>query len=496
MRTSTDWLASLSPEELAALRYDWRLRARPEQLLPDGDWRGCLFQAGRGWGKTLAGVEALYDLHAKHAGFISHVVAPTAGDLLKVTLFGPSGFMSVRPAELQPRLNKNEMTLTWPGGGRTLLFSAEEPARLRGPECDFAWFDELAYYRDPERVFDNAMFGLRRGMSRFLVTTTPAPMPMLRRLREMPGVVVRQGSSTENRALSPAYAEILARYRGTRKERQEVFGEFLEDNPGALDGWNEENFNTLRVGEAPSLRRVFVGVDPATTSTETSDETGIVAVGQGEDNHAYVLADSSGRHQPQTWARLAVALYHQLRANAVIAEGNNGGDLVSAVIANVDANVPVKIVHATRGKAVRAEPVSLWFHQRRAHLVGLLPELENELASFDPDLWEQGRQASPGRLDAMVWAFNPFVEGPSDTLGLVDFLAGVAAGTIADPTRQVTQPKADGNASVCPTCGAEGLMQKIAGGQVRCGACGGQFGQPHKATHPWSRADYARRKGA
>jgi phage terminase large subunit-like protein len=317
---------------------------------------------------------------------------------------------------------------------------------------------------------------------------------MLRRLREMPGVYIYQGSSKENTALSAAYAEVLARYRGTRKERQEVFGEFLEDNPGALDGWSLENFAALRVEKAPPLRRCYVGIDPAVTSHETSDETGIVAVGQGEDRHAYILADSSGRHQPQTWARLAVALYRQLRADSIIAEGNNGGDLVSAVIANVDANVPVKIVHASRGKAVRAEPVSLWFHQRRAHMVGRFPELERELASFDADLWEQGRQASPGRLDAMVWAFNPFVEGPSDVFGLVDFLAGIASGAIPDPTKvpsgldrvQPRKPQASEDARICPACGTEGLMQKIAGGQLRCGQCGAQFGVAKRAALPES----------
>jgi phage terminase large subunit-like protein len=377
------------------------------------------------------------------------------------------------------------MVLAWPNGGRTLLFSAEVPKRLRGPECDFIWFDEFGVYREPEEVFDNAMFGLRRGMSKFLVTTTPAPTKMMKKLRAIPGLFIYQGSSRENRALSAAYDAVLARYRGTRKERQEVFGELLEDNPGALDGWTLENFGSLRVDHAPPLRRCYVGVDPAVTSHEDSDETGIVAVGQGEDHHAYVLRDASGRHQPGRWARIAVNLYHELKADKIVAEGNNGGDLVASVIANVDPNVPVEIVHATRGKAIRAEPVSLWYHQRRAHHVGVLDKLEDELAAFDPELWEQGRQASPNRLDALVWAFNKFCEGPSDTFGLLDWVNGGGPQSILAPSPLHLSPPsasavgaAETDFGPCAACGWAWLQELPGGNQLRCPQCGEQTWRP------------------
>jgi phage terminase large subunit-like protein len=476
------WLRTLSEEERTLVRYDWKLRARPEQRVPL-DLAGCpgyLYQCGRGWGKTLLGVETLYSLHTARAGFISHVVAPTHGDINKVILSGPSGLLSVRPPEFQPKYNAGDAVLAWPNGGRTLLFSAETAQRLRGPECDFLWMDEFGLYRDAELVFDNAMFGLRRGMAKFLITTTPAPTRMMKKLRAMPGLFIYQGSSRENRALSAAYDAVLARYRGTRKERQEVFGELLEDNPGCLDGWTLENFGELRVAVAPPLRRCFVGVDPAVTSHEDSDETGIVVVGQGEDRHAYVLRDASGRHQPERWARIAVNLYHELKADKIVAEGNNGGDLVASVIANVDPNVPVQIVHATRGKAIRAEPVSLWYHQRRAHHVGVLDKLEDELASFDPELWEQGRQASPNRLDALVWAFNPFCEGPSDLLGLVDWLKGGGAGSILNVKPAQTQPPPASVAAAvpdfgpCAACGYARLQELPGGQQLRCQQCGQQ----------------------
>jgi phage terminase large subunit-like protein len=481
VRSLEDWIRTLSDEERTLVRYDWKLRARPEQLVPlEADHPGYLYQCGRGWGKTLCGVETIYALHT-HPAFISHCVAPTTGDLTKVLLNGPSGFLSVRPPELQPKFNANEMVLAWPNGGRTLLFSAEVPKRLRGPECDFIWFDEFGVYREPEEVFDNAMFGLRRGMAKFLITTTPAPTRMMKKLRAMPRLYIYQGASTENRALSIAYDAVLARYKGTRKERQEIFGEYLEDNPGALDGWTLENISALRVESAPPLRRCYIGIDPAVTSHEDSDETGIVAVGQGEDRHAYVLRDASGRHQPERWARIAVNLYHELKADKIVAEGNNGGDLVASVIANVDPNVPVEIVHATRGKAIRAEPVSLWYHQRRAHHVGVLDKLEDELAAFDPELWEQGRQASPNRLDALVWAFNPFCEGPSEIFGLLDWLKGGGAQSILEPKPTRTPPVPVPAAVVvapdhgpCAECGYARLQELPGGNQLRCQQCGKQ----------------------
>ena len=475
------WLRTLSDEERTLVRYDWKLRARPEQVVPlDRNHPGYLYQCGRGWGKTLLGVETFYSLHTARPRFISHVVAPTHGDLSKVILLGPSGFLSVRPPELQPRYNAGDAVLAWSNGGRTLLFSAETPQRLRGPECDVLWMDELGVYRDAEVVFDNAMFGLRRGMSKFLITTTHAPTKMMKKLRAMPGLFIYQGSSRENRALSTAYDAVLGRYEGTRKERQEVFGELLEDNPGCLDGWTLENFGALRVDQARPLRRCFVGIDPAVTSHEDSDETGIVALGQGEDGHAYVLRDCSGRHQPERWARIAVNLYHELKADKIVAEGNNGGDLVASVIANVDPNVPVEIVHATRGKSIRAEPVSLWYHQRRAHHVGVLAELEDELAAFDPELWEQGRQASPNRMDALVWAFNPFCEGPSDTLGLIDWLKSGGAASILEPKPTRTPPPPAVVVTTvpdhgpCAACGYARLQELPGGNQLRCQQCGKQ----------------------
>lgn len=387
------------------LRMRWLATARPEQLPPSSKpWLVFLYLAGRGAGKTRAGAEWLAQQAREHPGSRWAIVAPTYADARDTCVEGESGLLRALGDDVATwNRSLGELILT--NGARLKLFSADEPERLRGPQHHGAWCDELAAWRNPE-AWDQLQFGLRLGQApQVFVSTTPKPTKLMRSLVERDGVVLRRGSTFDNAEnLAPAALdELRARYEGTRIGRQELYAELLLDTPGAL--WTAELIEAHRhQGVAPAMRRVVVAIDPAVTSGEDSDETGIVAVGQGVDGDLYVLADRTLRATPDAWARAAVDLYDELEGDRIVAEVNNGGDLVETVLRTVDPSVPLRKVHASRGKRVRAEPVAALYEQGRVHHVGGLVELEDQMCSWTPDA-----ASSPDRLDALVWAITELV---------------------------------------------------------------------------------------
>src|SRR6478735_4691069 len=372
----------MAPGAAAAFEYHWRYRARPEQLPPGGSWRVWLLMAGRGFGKTRCGAEWVR-AEVKAGRRRIALVGPTAADARDVMVEGEAGILAISPDHERPLYEPSKRRLTWRNGAVATTFSADEPERLRGPQHDAAWCDELGAWRYPE-AWDMLMFGMRLGADpRTVVTTTPRPAKLIRDLVRDPICVVTRGSSYENRGnLAPAFFDqIIRKYEGTRLGRQELDAELLEDTPGAL--WSRALIEAARPPMGfvmPDLVRVVVAIDPAASSGEDADETGIIVAGKDANGHGYVLADQSGRYPPTEWARTAIGLYRQYKADRIVAEVNNGGDMVEATVRMVDPNVSYATVHASRGKVMRAEPVAALYEQHRVHHVGAFPTLEDRSA--------------------------------------------------------------------------------------------------------------------
>lgn len=404
MNLSPGSISSLPQEvkqELAELinarKYRWSLNARASQFIPEGDWTTWLIKAGRGWGKTRVGAETVRIWKDKYP--IIHLIGATAGDARDIMIEGPAGLLELSPSWDRPKYEPSKRKLTWKNGSYGLVFTADEPDRLRGPQCYAAWCDELAAWRYPEDTWNNLMMGLRLGSNpRCIVTTTPRPTKLIKELLKDPSVKVTHGTTFENVAnLAPAFLNtILSKYEGTRLGRQELNAEILEDIEGAL--WTLKLIEESRVKTMPEkIIRAAVAIDPSVTSTEDADETGIISGGKDNDGHIYIFGDDSGIYTPQGWATKALLAYDRWKADRMVAEVNNGGDLVETVIRNIDKNVSYKGVWASRGKIIRAEPVVALYEQKRVHHIGVLPKLEDEMIN-----WIQGMK-SPGRLDALVW---------------------------------------------------------------------------------------------
>jgi phage terminase large subunit-like protein len=362
-----------------------------------------LLLAGRGFGKTRTGAEWIRaEVENGRRGRLA-LVAPTAADARDVMIEGESGLLAISPPWNRPRYEPSKRRLTWPSGAIATAYSAEEADRLRGPQHDGAWADELAAWTHPE-TWDMLQFGLRLGDDpRAVVTTTPRPVRLVRELLEAKTTAVTHGSTYDNRANLPEvfFESIIRRYEGTRLGRQELNAELLEDNPLAL--WRRETMlEAHRMTQHPELVRVVVAVDPQVADTDAEDvaETGIVVVGLGDDGQGYVLADRSLRASPAGWGKEAVTAYHAHRADRLVAEVNNGGAMVKHVIETADKRVGYQEVHASRGKQTRAEPVAALYEQGRVHHVGTFPELEDQMCSWVPG------ERSPDRMDALVWAIT------------------------------------------------------------------------------------------
>lgn len=399
------------------LQSTWILNARDDQLPPEthceeANWLVWLLLGGRGSGKTRSGAEWV---RAQAMGNLSFgytparriaLVGPTFAEARSVMVEGVSGVLAVHPDHERPKFEASLKRLHWPNGAMAQLFSAEEPDSLRGPQFDAAWCDELCKWKYAERTWDMLQFGLRLGVNpRQVVTTTPRPVPLLKKLLEADGTVVSKSRTYANAEnLSQAFLKsITERYGGTRLGRQELEAELLDDNPDGL--WQREALERLRLYRLPALVRIVVAIDPPATSGERANSCGIIAAGLSEDGRAIVLEDATlVKARPMDWARHAVALYHKLAADRLVAEINQGGEMVTQVIRQADPNVPVKMVRATRGKHVRAEPVAALYERGRVLHLGSLPHLEDEMCNFEPILARSG--TSPDRLDALVWALT------------------------------------------------------------------------------------------
>lgn len=402
-----EWLAKLSTEQLAALRYNWEFWARPEQLEPDGEWSTWLAQAGRGFGKTEMGAQWIRKRVNGGAKMIA-LVAETQKDLEEVMI---PRIIKVSPPNEAPDVRYKPVRLRWPTGAIAYGYNGTEPDQLRGPEFDTAWVDELAKYKKARETWDMLQFTMRKGNPRTLVTTTPRPIPIIKDIRAMSSTVITGGKTMDNSDnLAPKFIEdIVNKYGGTRLGRQELEGEIVDDVPGAL--WTRDMLDRLRIDKAPEMARVVIGVDPSGTGgdSDDGDPVGIVAAGRGVDGRGYLLGDFTCKLSPDAWARRAVTAYYTFEADRLVAERNFGGAMVQALIKTADAAVAYKEVTASRGKVARAEPVAALFEQGRCSIVGSMPELEDEMVLMTTHGFEG--EGSPNRVDAAVWALTEVMLG-------------------------------------------------------------------------------------
>lgn len=459
-------IAEIARHFVETAKSGWRAKARLSQLPPQGDWNGWVVMAGRGFGKNRLASEFVHEeVQAKRAGRIA-LVAPTAADARDTIIEGESGILATAPSWCRPEYEPSKRKLTWPTGAVAHTFSSEEADRLRGPQFDLAFADELAAWHDPQATWDMLMFGLRLGTRpRWLVTTTPRPIKLLKGLlaREGQDVVVTRGSTFENAAnLAPTFlAAIRARYENTRLGQQELFAAMLSETPGAL--WSTEMIERANeVGKLPDMRRVVVAVDPSGTrgASDDGDSIGIVVAGLGVDGLGYILADRTCKLSPDGWGKVAVAAYHEFRADRLVAERNFGGAMVEHVVRTVDQNIPYREVTASRGKVARAEPIAALYEQGRVrHAVSMIALEDQMLAMTGSGFAGDG---SPDRLDAAVWALTE--------------LMGAAAPGIIEWTRmealKVTAPRASVNDASTFTVtlkappGAPGTLHLMSGRQV------------------------------
>lgn len=418
------FLNELDEAELLALPYLFEFWALPHQLPPEGDWRSWVIMGGRGAGKTRAGAEwvrsKVEGAMPLDPGACRHValVGETIEQVREVMIFGDSGILACSPPDRRPVWEATRKRLVWPNGAVASVHSAHDPEGLRGPQFDAAWVDELAKWRKAEAAWDQLQFALRLGeLPQVCVTTTPRDVGVLKRLLDAPSTVTTHAPTEANAAnLAESFLEeVRRRYRGTRLARQELDGVLLSDVEGAL--WTGAALDAQRLADAPDLDRIVVGLDPATTGKAGSDECGIVVVGarlQGppQDWRAVVLADCTVTGAtPHRWARAAISAMERFGADRLIAEVNQGGQMVGEVLRQVDEFVPLRSVHATRGKVARAEPVAALYEQGRVSHLGRLDALEDQMCRMTLRGYEG--PGSPDRVDALVWALHELMIAPA-----------------------------------------------------------------------------------
>lgn len=412
-----EFLAALSPDEAQRLVYDWDFWARDDQKLPPGKWYGLLHMSGRGSGKTRTGAEAVrfWQEEAARSGRPIHMalIAETKADTRDVLVRGESGILAISPPWNMPDYEPSNRMLTWKDGTIAHLYSGDEPNQLRGPQFHKAWVDEWAKYQYPEEAMDMLEFGLRSGDNpQMIITTTPRPIEALvERVNDPQFLVVTVSSYANIGNLSPKFIQrIILRHEGTRLGEQEIYARILSETPGAL--WTKTLLDTTRTNVMPnvgSFVRMVVAIDPAVTkgaeevNEETGiGETGISMAGLHENGHVYVLRDASGFYSPNEWALMATNLYVNYGCDKIVGERNNGGDMVAHTLWTIDPHLPVKLVHASRGKYARAEPIAARYQQGKVHHVGKLARLEDEMTTYVPGITKK----SPNRMDALVWAVH------------------------------------------------------------------------------------------
>lgn len=399
-RERNEFFSKLTRQEKIHLAYDWSFFARPNQISPNNDWSIWLIQAGRGFGKTRCGSEWVRKKAIENPGCRIALVGRTVADTRDVMAGGESGIKAISPSWDGVDYTPSNRCIKWSNGSIAYTYSADKPDQLRGPQHHFAWADELASWRYLD-AWDQLMFGLRLGdRPQCVVTTTPKPKAILRELNKRKDCVVTRGSSYDNKNWLPDvfYSQIVSKYEGTTLGRQELYAELLEEIPGAL--WTRKTIDSNRIlpTEVPQLSRIVVAIDPAVTSNENSDETGIIACGRDFDGIGYVLKDVSGILTPDGWGKRAVELFHKLRADRIVAEVNQGGDMVEKIIRSIDQNISYTSVRASRGKMTRAEPVSALYEQNKVKHAGIFEQLEDQMCNYVGDNSER----SPDRMDALV----------------------------------------------------------------------------------------------
>lgn len=393
------FVSSLTGPEAEWLMYNWDTWARPSQRTPKGDWLTWLILSGRGWGKTRVGSQWILD-RVKHGYRRLAIIGRTTADVRDIMVdLGPSSILKICNPREAPVYEPSKRRLTWSNGAVATLYSGDEYELLRGPAHDSIWIDELAKFEYPQDLWDMAMLGLREGPNpQVVVTTTPKPIALIKALIKDTRTHVTVGSTFENEAnLSPQFIEtIRQRYEGTRLGQQELYGKLIGEAEGAL--WKYDWIK--RVTELPDMKRIVVAIDIATTSNEKSDRTGIIVAGLGVDNRGYLLADLSGVYTPDQWARKALGAYETYKASTIVAETNQGGDLIEHTLKTINRNISYKKVHASRGKITRAEPVSALYEQGRISHHGIFEEVESQMCEWVPG------DDSPDNMDALVWAFT------------------------------------------------------------------------------------------
>ncbi len=399
---------SLNASQLGALRHEWDFWGREEQLPPESAWRAWVFLGGRGVGKTRAGAEWVSRLARSGRARRIALIGPTFHDVREVMVEGPSGLRSLPYA--RPSYEASRRRLVWRSGAEAFCFSAEDPESLRGPQFDAAWADEMCFWSYPEEMLQTLSHGLRLGMRpRLMATTTPRPTRALKALLARRDTVMSVGATWENRHnLADDFIDALnQRWTGSIRDRQELLGELIEDVEGAL--WKRADLEAVRVRDFGSLDRVVVAVDPPAGKGPGAAHCGIVAAGvYGAPRRAIVLADASVQGlAPHQWAARAADLARSMGAHAIVAEANNGGEMVRDVLKAAAHEIPVRLVRASEGKRARAEPIAALYAQGRVHHAGAFAALEDEMVSFGAD----GFSASPDRLDALVWALTELMLG-------------------------------------------------------------------------------------
>ena len=386
-----------------------------------------LLLSGRGFGKTRVGAE--WVIHrAKHGPYFPiALVGQTKADVRDTMIeVGESSVLKISPPWFKPEYEPSKRRLTWPNGMIATVFSGDEPDQLRGPQHGSAWVDELAKFQYPKESWDNLILGLRLGdKPQAVVTTTPRPIPIIKELVADSSTHVTVGSTYENIAnLSPVFIrEVIKRYENTRLGQQELYGALMLDTPGAL--WTRDTLEATRTKKAPDLVRIVVAVDPGGSTSEGANNTGIIANGLDANRHGYVLADATCKEKPAAWGEKVVRLHDSLNADCVVAEVNQGGDMVAHVVRTAakalfdkgerkTPEIAFKAVRASRGKYTRAEPISALYEQKRVHHIGMLAELEDELCTWTPG------EDSPDRLDANVWGLTELMLGPSGDAEFMD----------------------------------------------------------------------------